>query len=865
MFKNITIFLFVTVFFLLASYVSEIYAFQTYDLSDSSNWNIRIDGAGAGDHAGGYFGEDFFVDINSDGRKDLVVTSPGTTGTYGHVYIILNTILEGLTGTGNTIDLSDSSNWNLRIDTAQTSVFYVLSTQVGDIDNNGKPDMMIIKPDDSYNTLSRNGAAYIIKSDILEPLLDGSTGKTLDLSESSSWNLRIDGPNTSSSLGWEDSGLLQDLNQDGKLDFIVAAAPPLKNGAVYILYNSLLTTTGVGNTLDLSDSSDYNILITPQTSGDLIGLYGAVAIDKFLTDSENSLFIGAPMASYNSRIKSGSIYIIPYRLLSGLTGVGNSYSLADTDNYFLRYDGSIAGEWFGDFSALVSKDIDNNGVNDLLLGTYEPQTSPYGHVYFIKDSLLSTYSGVGNNIDLANTANYHVDIRGVNVPGTYQGFTLTADSVHDHFGLGKIDLLFSFFYASVNKTAQGSVYIISNALLNSYTNLGDTFDLGDLTTNVIRYDGALANDSLHLSGGGVGVGRYGFGQDFNGDDKPDLMLNSPYTDNNGRTSSGSLYIIYNFPHSISITTTTRNSSTLTVAGTVNAVNSTTAISGVEYQIGSNDPLSGWNSCSAIDGSFNSTVEDFSCYSTTAPITDGNHQMFIRTYDVNGSYTVSSKYTVYNYRIGSVSASSTEEIQIPQLSNKYHGIIVATAIKDSSPNSQNIVAITFPQTFNFDAFLSSQAVLSGNIFDKLSDDNFKKVGYIQNIWYKTYPLNGNSDMVKIIKELQHNKSIINLSYANFDIGNLDPRLFKIYYSSDGNVWKAIKNSIVDLENKTVSAIDYLGGYYTIGYQASSSIVATSPNDSVYESEDQNNVSAIIQKEENLTFWQKLLKYIQKIIH
>jgi len=55
--------------------------------------------------------------------------------------------------------------------------------------------------------------------------------------------------------------------------------------------------------------------------------------------------------------------------------------------------------------------------------------------------------------------------------------------------------------------------------------------------------------------------------------------------------AGYVYIIYNFPHTITVNNVINytNTSSVSITGSISATNSTTAVSGVQYQLDGNSP------------------------------------------------------------------------------------------------------------------------------------------------------------------------------------------------------------------------------------------------------------------------------------
>ncbi|OGM07353.1 hypothetical protein A2130_02745 [Candidatus Woesebacteria bacterium GWC2_33_12] len=245
-------------------------------------------------------------------------------------------------------------------------------------------------------------------------------------------------------------------------------------------------------------------------------------------------------------------------------------------------------------------------------------------------------------------------------------------------------------------------------------------------------------------------------------------------------------------------------SSTTLTGTATDTNSDYSISGVEWS-GSNTVPGSWTDCTPTDGSFDSTSEAFSCEFGSMDEGSGR-KVYVRTHDQNDLYMPSTLYgatSTFEMNTREETGSTTPETyQVKQeVLNTTTTETVLTPTKDSNQGEQKVVVIIPPQTFNFNAFLSSQV---SNI---IYNGNYTKIGSIQEIWYKAYAPAGYTP-VKITQDLQKKPSIVSLSYTG-TYKNL-----KIAYSLDGKIWKILSNSVIDTKNKTVAAITKLGGYYTL---------------------------------------------------
>ncbi len=660
---------FICIFFLTLFALTShpVLAAQTFDMANPNNWNIRFDGGASGDQLGHLYQQ--AADLDGNGKPDLIISAPFASNSHsnaGSVYIIYDSILSKLSGKGNTIDLSNSSNWNVRFDGAAAGSGSSTGDWLGDgvigvadLEGHGKQDLILPAPAADNNSLKNSGSMYVIYNSLFSKY--SGTGNIVDLSTTSNFNIRIDGDTGNSiyGLGLSD-GMMQtvDVDGDGKSDIITAEYTADNNsraasGSVFVIYNTILQKySGTGNLLSLSNSSNYNLRFDGATAGDnLSGDTAFAGADLFKT-GQTDLVIGCYACAFNSRTDSGSLYIIKHTIFGSLTGTGHNIDLANSSNYNIRFDGASAEDFFSAQDFGVPIDLNGDGKPDIIAGSSSSYhgVNGSGSVYIIFNSLFSGYSGTGNNVDMANSNNWNIRFDGV---WTNEFLGLDQIQVADFKSAGEKDLLISSRASNNSRTDSGSMYVVYSPSFGGYSGVGNIVPFSDTTSYNLRYDGALASDVDFES---LNVLPY----DLNGDGSPDLILGAATTAYNSHTNSGSVYLIYNFPHTITLRGNAPGqvstfTSKFNIGGTVDASNSVTNIANVQYSLDSNNPSSSnWKNCTADDGSFNSIKENFTCQDISLSGLESNtkHTLYIRAQDTNGSYTAQSSYNTNSFWYGS---------------------------------------------------------------------------------------------------------------------------------------------------------------------------------------------------------------------
>lgn len=617
----------------------------THNLTDSANYNIRYDGADSLLRLGN--GRSLSVDLNNNGLNDLVVASPDEPleNHYGYVYVIYDDTLAAHSGN---IDLNDPSNYDIRYNGGnQSGNLGAGGIKVGDFDGDDLPDLVINENRASYYS-TLEGAIYIVYNTTLQ-----TQSGNVSFVGSANYDHIIIGPVDGDFLGAPTGQgfKIADLDNDGEDDLIVgdhSSYGASGTGSLYVIYNTLISAYGTKlvrlEPTGTPSNDNFNIRFDGSADYDACGDGGSYSgFDVGYVDDDNLAdLVVSCVGMDQGNSGSGSVFVIYDDKIATYTGRGNVDTLDETDlsNVDIMYYGAEASSRLGGTEVFIV-DIDNDGANDLVLGS-DAWTSATlaGSVYVIDSSLISGHSGA---VSLGTATNYSIRYDGV-VAGSYASGDVLAYAmldIADFDGNGLYDIGMGSHQSDNNGTNTGSVWIVYDNLISSQSG---AVDLSDSNNYSIRYDGLASGADDFQSSADLRL------TEINNDGKPDLIFSRPFADQNGRTDSGSLFVVYNFPHTITVNSinsplSVRN---LTVTGTVTATDSVTTISGVQYQLDSNDPNGTWTACTAADGSFNSTSESYSCSLTG--LADGDYTIYIRAYDENTSYSAVASYAVGTFTV-----------------------------------------------------------------------------------------------------------------------------------------------------------------------------------------------------------------------
>jgi hypothetical protein len=419
---------------------------EIYDLNNSDNWDIRIEGSNSD-----AFGYDLATgDFNNDGYDDIVISAPnaaGGGGNSGEVYVIY-----GVDFASGTVLTDAANNANITIIGGDADDYLGVSLAMGDINNDGYDDVIAggWGFDGINNAKTRVGGVFVIYGgNIASGTVYNDLGDNNDDA-----NITIHGTTDYDQL-CQNAGTLAsgDINQDGYDDILIGSrysdvSGDSKHGKVYILYGDNFPDKTVISSLTAS----ANVTLIGGYSGDELGSqirtghingdsYPDIIVNAWVADGENNA-VGA----------AGDTYIIYGDNFSDGT-VFDNLGEAGSDADVTLYGGASDRIGYG----LAIGDINGDSFQDIVLGSYlgdgpgDSRTNSgdayvlYGGNLASGTSFIINEDGGEQNITLygRNNSDYFgrcisvVDLNNDNyddiIIGAYQGDGIN-DSVGDRTG-----------------------------------------------------------------------------------------------------------------------------------------------------------------------------------------------------------------------------------------------------------------------------------------------------------------------------------------------------------------------------------------------------------------------------------------------
>ncbi len=509
------------------------------DISLSSlteSQGLMISGMATNDYIGSKV---YSTDLDKDGYADIIIgayfASPYSRSAAGTTYVVygglpafanllptpeptyftpLNTTITQKYISPN-IDLLDLITYDgIAISGAAQGDKSSLSFASGDVNGDGYDDIIIGAQYANPGDITNAGKVYLVYGSEHPVNIDLLTLTTLQ-------GAVFIGVVGSKSSGFSLSS--GDINKDGYDDIIIGAYGNNVNekenaGKTYVLYGNNTVTS-----FDLNSITIFpGIVIYGAKSNDAIGY--KVSQGDINNDGYKDVIITAPSTDPNSRNAAGTTYIIYGR--DELTNV-DLLNLNFAQGIMIS--GAVANEESG--SSVCSKDINNDGYDDIIIGVYN--ADPNG----ITDA-GKTYIVYGNNslsnIDLLSlTENQGIIISGA-ASGDKTGTSVASGDINAD---GFYDIIIGAYSADPNsRTNAGKVYIIYGG--NSLTNI----DLASLALN----QGVVISGANNYDYTGVTVSS-GY---INGDVYADIIIGAYQANPDGKSDAGKTYVVYG-GHSLS--------------------------------------------------------------------------------------------------------------------------------------------------------------------------------------------------------------------------------------------------------------------------------------------------------------------------
>jgi formylmethanofuran dehydrogenase subunit C len=427
-----------------------------------SNADIIVDGTG-----GKRLGAAVVGDANADGRSDMLLG--GTNNTAGGLYVLYN---DGTSfGTAACTTACSVTNADVTISGENTGDNFASSIVVGDMNNDGRADIVTVAQSYSSNT----GRVYFFYNDGSYPAAAGNADSIMTGEGTASYPFG-DGLNVA------------DMNADGRVDLVVGAYGYGGGyGRAYIVYNDEAYPSGLVNA---------DIVIIGEISSGYFG--SSLTPGDFNADGKIDLIIGA----HNYSSGTGRVYLYetrdnfvwqlqPQSSLSGGLRTNPSFSGQE-----LKITGEVGTGGFG--TAMASGDFNADGKTDLAVGAFWSYSSDTGRVYiFYNDGHLAA---AATNADVVIIGEPTLD------------YFATALASGDFNADGKTDLSVG---AQSYSSGAGCAYIFYND--------------GSIPTTATTADVIITGEASSYFGGSLASG------DFNADGKTDFAVGAyGYSTDTGR-------------------------------------------------------------------------------------------------------------------------------------------------------------------------------------------------------------------------------------------------------------------------------------------------------------------------------------------
>ncbi|MFN8123634.1 MAG: putative Ig domain-containing protein [Thermoleophilia bacterium] len=396
--------------------------------------NVRIDGAVAGDETGAASAA--AGDVNGDGLADVIVGAgqAGHNGraASGSAYVVFGS------ATPVDVDLANPGAAGFRIDGAAAGDVAGYSVGgAGDLNGDGFDDVVVGAPFADAAGRTDAGAAYVV--------FGSAAPADVDLAALGAAGFRIDGAASGEQAG-RAVAAAGDVNADGLADAVLGAplADPAGRtdaGSAYVVFGSATPSD-----VDLAAPGARGFRMDGGTPGEAAGVSVAGAGDVN-GDGRADVVAGAPQASRNGRVLSGSAYVV-----FG-SATPSDVDLAAPAGAAFRIDGAAGDDQAG-IRVAGAGDVNGDGRDDVVLSAI--QASNNGR-YHSGSAYVVFGAAAPSGVDLASPGAAGLRIDGA---AMLHAAGLSVAGPGDVNGDGRADVLVAAPYAgNRGRSGSGSVYV----------------------------------------------------------------------------------------------------------------------------------------------------------------------------------------------------------------------------------------------------------------------------------------------------------------------------------------------------------------------------------------------------------------------
>ncbi|MCP4804495.1 MAG: hypothetical protein GY884_04030 [Proteobacteria bacterium] len=337
---------------------------------DGTYYPYHADATLKGESDKGYFGHTVVGpgDIDGDGTDDVAIAAYGEDDETGAIYLFSGTDLSA----GGNVNATDAAYYWVGVATGDALGDTQGVSGVGDVDDDGTPDLVVASHLSGADSGSERGEVYLLASSDM-----GSWGQGNAIDTEATLIVRGE---TDSDRAGEGLGS-SDLDGDGVADLILSV--PYEDtaasaaGLVAIFYGA----TTLSGTVDVSDG---DVLLTGGSAADRLGLNAVGSLGDLDGDGNDDLFLGAYNADTTTADDAGHALFLDGSSIADGVAEDQAFLVLEGENEDDNF--ALSGEGLGD--------LDGDGADDVLIGARfgDVDVEDAGSVYFFHGAISGTVS-----------------------------------------------------------------------------------------------------------------------------------------------------------------------------------------------------------------------------------------------------------------------------------------------------------------------------------------------------------------------------------------------------------------------------------------------------------------------------------------